>query len=182
VASNVATFTENVEGCSICKDLTVSCTTQLTVRHLVPKRNNGSDETMEPRSAKLVAAPQAGLGHAGLDTLRCAQVLYPHLPAVQNAHYIKHNRITQGSLNEGDAIPEGVMLFSLDGKPAGDVRSYCNKSHSANRLPANAVGGLDATASGASSSSDVDASVAANAWAGGGRGMRPLIVAAGSYT
>jgi len=65
----------------------------------------------------------------GLNFLRSAQSLYPNDPEISDiAYYIKYNRSYQGSLREGDDIPD-IQLYTTDKQPISLVKYYQQNCH-----------------------------------------------------
>lgn len=140
------------------------CELRLLPETLAAFKNNDMDD----EDARIIAVIQLaagaayGLGKEAPDLIRCAQQLYPGLEAFKNAHYIKHNKIDQGVLKQGDAIPS-VKLSSIHdgGSTTVDLKDVV-AALSPSSLP---------------SSPSTTSAVAS-----GIRHDRPLVVAAGSYT
>ncbi|CAF1479003.1 unnamed protein product [Rotaria sordida] len=55
-------------------------------------------------------------GYQHVNALRTALYRFPDDPVVQAAFYVKHNRITQGLINQGQ-YAQDVNLYNLDGQP-----------------------------------------------------------------
>ncbi|CAF0815690.1 unnamed protein product [Adineta steineri] len=55
-------------------------------------------------------------GYRDVNALRTALYRFPDEPAVKDAFYIKHNKITQGLITQDQCIRD-VDLFSLEGRP-----------------------------------------------------------------
>ncbi|CAF0965830.1 unnamed protein product [Adineta steineri] len=55
-------------------------------------------------------------GYNHVNVLRSALSRFPDDPVIKEAFYIKHNKITQGLVNQGECARD-VKLFTLDGQP-----------------------------------------------------------------
>jgi len=65
----------------------------------------------------------------GLNFLRSAQSQYPNDPEISDiAYYIKYNRAHQGSLTEGDTIPD-IQLYTTDMQPIHLLKFYQQTCH-----------------------------------------------------
>jgi len=72
-------------------------------------------------------------GYKDVDILRAAQSLYPGDNDIsESAFYIKYNRCRQGSMTEGNTVPD-VKLLSLDGT-VSSINTYFQESCKAGSL------------------------------------------------
>lgn len=55
-------------------------------------------------------------GYSHVNALRSAIARFPDDPVIKEAFYIKHNKITQGLVNQGQCARD-VKLFTLNGEP-----------------------------------------------------------------
>ncbi|UJR31333.1 hypothetical protein I4U23_018831 [Adineta vaga] len=55
-------------------------------------------------------------GYKHVNALRTAVSRFPDDPVIKEAFYIKHNKITQGLVNQGQCVQD-VNLFTVDGQP-----------------------------------------------------------------
>jgi hypothetical protein len=132
---------------------------------------------------QLTAGAAYGVGREAPDLIRCAQTLFPGLPALKNAHYIKHNKITQGQLTQGDLIPS-VRLHDLVDGSIVDLNTLSmaplNPAMATNidgaATASNNVTDYVSTFTQASCGVDVGSGAAAASF------VRPVVIAAGSYT
>lgn len=136
------------------------------------KNNDVDDEDLRIIAVIQLAAGAAyGLGKEAPDLIRCAQQLYPGLEAFKNAHYIKHNKIDQGVLKQGDAIPS-VKLCSIHDEESTTVDLKDVVAALSSPSPPSPTSLLLSSPSASTSTTATSL-----------RGHdRPLVVAAGSYT
>lgn len=176
------------------------CELRLLPETLATFRNS----TMDADDAQLIeviqraAGASYGLGKEAPDLIRCAQQLYPGLKALKNAHYIKHNKITQGVLKQGDAIPS-VKLHSIYNQGCStvdlkDVAATLSSSSLTSSSTSSSSSSLLASLLPSSLRPPRSASttpmppplrlptMASTSSSGYERSDRPLVVAAGSYT
>ena len=104
------------------------CQLRLDPGTLAAFKDLSIDDARVIESVQLTAGAEFGLGPEVLDVIRCAQLLAPACRAVKQAHYVKFNRTTQGTLQQGDPVPTmrlGRIRQRTRCRPAGRRARLC---------------------------------------------------------